>query len=253
MKAFRIVRESGCVGLAGRASGYVYRRAIRRFLPITDSVRYAGVAISRDRKLGDLRLPSFLRPFNVQDLPEYEATLIQGIRAHVRKGEKVIIVGGGEGVTVVIAARAVGDTGSVICFEGGQRYVDDVLATANRNGLSGRITVHHAIVGKSISVHGDERLKSINIVPPSELPECDVLELDCEGAEATILEQIKFRPRVIIVETHGIFGAPTKLIHAILDKKGYSVSDLGWAEPGRIEECKQNDVRILAATLRGTI
>jgi hypothetical protein len=249
VRASQIVRDSGYVGLARRASGYLYRHAIRRFLPTIESVRYAGVPISRDRKLGDLSVPGFLRPHNVQDLPDYEAMLIEGVRTHVRKGDKVVIVGGGEGVTVAIAAQAVGDTGSVICFEGGRSYVENVLGTARRNRLSGRITVRHEIVGKSISVHGDERLKSSNILPTEKLPECDVLELDCEGAEALILEEMRLRPRAIIVETHGLFGAPTVLIRSILERKGYDVSDLGWAEPGRIDECKQHDVRILTAIL----
>jgi hypothetical protein len=251
VKTVQIIRDSGYVGLAKRASGYLYRRAIRRFLPTIDSVRYAGVAIARDRKLGDLSMPGFLRPHNVLDIPDYEATLIRGIRAHVRMGDKCVIVGGGEGVTVAIAAQAVGDTGSVICFEGGS-HVENVLTTAKKNGLSERITVRHAIVGKPISVHGDERLRSSNVVSASELPDCDVLELDCEGAEVVILDNLTQLPRIIIVETHGLFGAPTILVHSILKSKGYEVSDLGWAEPARLDECEQNDVRVLAATWRGS-
>lgn len=34
------------------------------------------------------------------------------------------------------------------------------------------------------------------------MPDCDVLELDCEGAELGILNNINVRPRVITVEIH---------------------------------------------------
>lgn len=250
MKVTKILSESGYVGLGKRALGYFYRNAIRPLLPENGAVRYAGVQISRDRKLGDASIPDFLAPFGMQDNPDYEATLIRGLRSHVRSGDKVVIVGGGEGVTVTLAAQMVGDAGSVTCYEGGEEYTKKVRRTADRNGVSDKITVHHAIVGKSIDVHGDDSLKSSELIAPAELPVCDVLELDCEGAEIIILEEMKISPRAIIVETHGLFGAPTAKVRQLLERRGYEVSDLGWAEPRRVEECKQHDVRILAGASR---
>jgi hypothetical protein len=47
------------------------------------------------------------------------------------------------------------------------------------------------------------------VISPAELPECDILELDGEGAESLILRNMTIRPRVIAVETHGVYGAPT--------------------------------------------
>jgi hypothetical protein len=38
-------------------------------------------------------------------------------------------------------------------------------------------------------------------VTPAELPECDVLELNCEGSEIGILRNMTIRPRAIAVET----------------------------------------------------
>jgi hypothetical protein len=45
------------------------------------------------------------------------------------------------------------------------------------------------------------------VLPPSELPPCNVLELDCEGAEVEILREMNIQPRVILVETHDHFSA----------------------------------------------
>jgi hypothetical protein len=69
------------------------------------------------------------------------------------------------------------------------------------------------------------------VLPASQLPSCDVLQLDCEGAEVGILREMTIQPRVILVETHGVFGAPTNLAASVLEKRGYVVSDRGLAEP----------------------
>jgi hypothetical protein len=246
----QIVRESGYVDFARRASGYLYRRTLRRILPKMNPVRYAGVAISRDRKLGDLVVPEFLVPADIRDIPDYERTLIGGIRSHVRRGDRIVIVGGGEGVTATIAAQMAGEIGSVVCFEGAGEGVAKVEATARRNGVAHCLTVRHAIVGKPINIHGAEESQSNVIVDPVDLPRCDLLELDCEGAEITILQNMNITPRVILVETHGLFGAPSTKVRQLLEARSYDVLDLGWAEPRLVEPCKEHDIRILAATSR---
>jgi hypothetical protein len=86
------------------------------------------------------------------------------------------------------------------------------------------------------------------VLPPSQLPQCDVLQLDCEGAEAEILRELTIQPRVVLVETHGLYGAPTDLIASLLKKRGYVVSDRGLAEPNLIDHCTRNDIRVLLGT-----
>ena len=205
-KLSNIFQESGYVGLVKRITGYLYRNTLRRIMPIVGPVRYAGIPVSMDRKWGDLRIPEFMAPFMIHDIPEYEETLIRGIRTNVHQGDKVVIVGGGEGVTVTVAAKAVGDTGSVICFEGARDCADRVLKTASRNGVASRVSIRHAIVGTNFHVYGDGDSRTTEIVAPHDLPDCDVLELDCEGAETLILENMRLFPRTILVETHGVFG-----------------------------------------------
>ena len=53
------------------------------------------------------------------------------------------------------------------------------------------------------------------------------------------------QPRVILVETHGLYGAPTALVASLLEKRGYVVSDRGLAEPRLLDSCTKNDIRVL--------
>ncbi len=82
----------------------------------------------------------------------------------------------------------------MICFEGNSWNVSKIKGTAARNRLSGRLTVKHAVVGEAIAVYGGSDQLASLVVSPTELPECDVLELDCEGAELPILGVCRFGP-----------------------------------------------------------
>ena len=246
--AAQILRESGYVGLAQRATGYLYRRTLRRILPRA-TVRYAGVAVAKDRKIGDLIVLASWVPPDLRDIPSYEQTLIGGIREHVRIGDHVVVVGGGEGVSSTIAAQLAGDSGSVVCFEGALDCATSVEIAARRNGVGHRLTVRHAVVGTAIGIYGPKELQSTVVIDPADLPRCDVLELDCEGAEITILKTMRIAPRAIVVETHGLYGAPTMKVRQLLEDRGYNVFDLGWAEPRTVDYCMEHDVRVLAGTL----
>lgn len=67
-------------------------------------------------------------------------------------------------------------------------------------------------------------IETVPTLEPSALPECEVLELDCEGAEVGIIKNLNIRPRMIFVEVH-----PTKLttdateVNEQLKQKGYHI------------------------------
>jgi len=236
-----IVRAQGVSGLGGRGVAYAYRRGVRPWMP-GKPVRYAGIPICLDRKWGDALVPKRWLSFDAKDKPGYEAALVAGLRETVRNGDSIVIVGSGFGVTAVVAALSTGPSGRIQCFEGSKHYVSVARQTAARNKIT-NISIHHAVVGKSIAVWGDDVGAAIK--PPSELPACDVLELDCEGAEVDILRDFVIQPRVILVETHGLFGAPTELVASLMEKRGYVVSDRGVAEPRVGDYCMKNDIRVL--------
>jgi hypothetical protein len=56
---------------------------------------------------------------------------------------------------------------------------------------------------------------------------------------------LKFRPRAIVVESHGIYGAPSKLVRELLEQLDYAVVDCGVAEPRDPQGCDANDLRVL--------
>jgi tRNA A58 N-methylase Trm61 len=175
--------------------------------------------------------------------PNYESGIITSVNEHLKKGEKVVIVGGGNGVTAVVVAEQIGEDGNVIVYEGSADKVERCKQTARLNGVSDRIEVRHGIVGPSISVWGEE--KGAPHLEPKEIPDCDVLELDCEGAETDILENIQIRPRVIIVESHGVFDAPTEEVKRFLEDLSYTVVSEDIAEISNKETCLENDIYVL--------
>ncbi len=248
LSALQRARRFGFEELSKRAIAYLYRRTIRKALPTLAEVKYSGIPISRERKFGDSSLPDFLAPHPLEDIHGYEENLIRALRSQVRIGDRVTIVGGGEGVTAVVASKGAGDTGSIVCFEASGWEVQKIKATAVRNKVSKRVTVYHAVVGSAISAYGGPENLSSYLVSPADLPECDVLELDCEGAETIILRNLTIRPRAIVVEAHGVFGAPTKLVKELLENLGYGVEEFGLAEPRIAEICEANDVRVLVGT-----
>ncbi|MCQ1539525.1 FkbM family methyltransferase [Methanocalculus taiwanensis] len=126
------------------------------------------------------------------------------ITAHMQltqSGDRVVIVGGGDGRTAIAAARRVGCEGSVFIFEGGDRSYTRIARLLDAKGLSSTCCVKHAVVGPLIDVYGGDCEGALQL-SPTDLPDCDILELDCEGSEIEILRRLCIRPRVIIVEIH---------------------------------------------------
>jgi hypothetical protein len=120
-----------------------------------------------------------------------------------------------------------------------------IQETVRRNGA--KVTVRHSLVGPAIDVYGADVGPELAI---SELPDCDVLEMDCEGSEVAILTQMTIRPRAILVETHGNLNAPTYEVRSILEFMDYDVTDLGWAEPRLLDLCQHRDIRVLMGIAR---
>src|SRR6266404_6133192 len=94
-----------------------YQENIRPHIPAREPVRLAGIAICHDIKWGDSFVPRSWIPSFESHSPGYEFTLVQGLREIIKTGDRIVIVGGGLGVTATVAALCVGPSGSVECFE----------------------------------------------------------------------------------------------------------------------------------------
>lgn len=189
----------------------VYNRAVRPHLP--SKIAMFNTVATRRAKLFDAR----------DEFPEYEATLLDALRAAVEPDDDVVIVGGGYGVSSVVAARCARPDGSVTAFEPARERFAYIGETAALNGVADRVDSRRALVGPGVKVDGDGT--GADRVTPGDLPDCDVFALDCEGAEAAILRNAEVEPRVIVVETHACFGTPEAETRDALRERGYRITE----------------------------
>ena len=118
-------------------------------------------------------------------------------------------------------AHKVGRNGKVTTFEGEKYSVEKVKETINLNKVDNWVSVNHAIVEKPIHLEGD--ISDAKIVYSKDLPDCDSLIMDCEGAELPILKNLRIKPKLIIVETHAAFDSPKEEVQKILHQLGYKI------------------------------
>lgn len=192
----------------------VYNCTVRPYLPRKWGV-LNGVAV-RDFKLLDLD----------DHQPRWKAGFLEAIRECVRPGDTVVDVAAGKGVAAVIAARQGAD---VVSYEASEERVGLARETVKSAAVDG-VRIEHALVGDPIDVWGS--VGGVSSLPPSDLPECDLLQLDCEGAEISILEGLTQAPRTVVVETHPNKQVPTEETRGVLESAGYRVEEREY-EAGR--------------------
>lgn len=147
---------------------------------------YNGVAVL-DRAATDIG------PIKKEEKPTMRAAIGKAIHA----GDTVVEVATGFGIMATWAVRH----GAVVeTYEGSKQMYDKAADTFRLNDVADKITQHHAIVGEPVDVWGE--VDGVEVIPPEELPPCDVLLLDCEGAEVNIIDGLSFTPRELVVETH---------------------------------------------------
>lgn len=195
----------------------VYDSTIREYLPRKVKV-YNGVALNIGR----------LFDINVID-PDYKQGTINSIRTYCRHDDHVVVIGGGLGVSAVVAAHI---SDSVTVYEGGVEIADRLRETIRLNCVEDTVMVSEAIVAEDLDVYG--KTITDKTVPPADLEECDVLEMDCEGAEIPILERMEIEPRIIIVESHPTFDASPIHVRSLLNEHGYEVVDRFDQENGNV-------------------
>lgn len=248
-----VYSDQGAYAVLNKGTAFFYREVIRKLIPVVGYAKKNGVLTKSEVRFFDAQVPLGFEPKGVVkkgadfSIPLYEEALSQGLRKYVKYGDRVVVVGGGWGVTGTIAARQAGDKGNVLIFEGSEEMVSNTRTTLEINGMGRIAEVRHAIVGEEVSLAGDSTGESAAYVDPKELPECDVLELDCEGAEITILENMQVIPRVIMVESHGKYGSGTNDVKDVLRENGYNIKDVRIADSRRKELCVEADIKVVTA------
>lgn len=235
-KAARVWYEEGPTEFVKKSVRFGYNNYVRPMLP-KKSVRYNEVPV-KAAHFGDDVIS-----WQKTDLPTYEEAIIENIRSYVSHGDRVVIVGGGWGVSTVAAANQTGEAGTVITYEGARESLKKVQQTVSLNSVGKQVSVRYAVIAEAISLRGNSDAETI---PPEELPECDVLVLDCEGAEINILENMSIRPDVLIIETHGMFDAPVSMVSEKMQNLGYNITEPRFAEERLKRFCEENGIYVIS-------
>lgn len=203
---------------AGRFGSLTTRA--RSLLPVRDYGTCSGVEVpapAEPRRLFDRLRPGRSTP----ERSTFEGALVTAHRSRTGPGDDVVIVGGGYGITTVVAAHA---ARSVTVFEPSPERRAHLRKTLRLNGVDpAGVTIRPAGVGEIVpgEATGKAFPDDVPTIPPASLPRCDVLELDCEGGERAILEGLsrERRPRVIAVELHPIKldGATDAVLETLAD------------------------------------
>jgi hypothetical protein len=246
-KVRRVWREGGMLALLRRTVAYGWRRSGRRLMRAHRSVHWSGVCVHEDRTLDRWMLPG-LPLDRLFDIPDYEEALVDALRRLVRTGDRVVVIGGGFGVTTVVAAQAAGTAGRVRSYDSSAARLSWLIETRALNrkrGPMAPIDVIHAHVALALPTTAD--VAGAELVQPEALPQCDVLEMDCEGGELDILRHMVIRPRVLIVETHGVFGASTQDVRQVMEALGYTILSVRLAEERMRTRHEEQDVRVITS------
>jgi len=155
---------------------------------------------------------------------DHEEQLIESIRNFISSGEKVILIGAGTGASTASASRQVGSNGSVHAFEASDRAVSKCKDTVRLNQVDDIADCTHAIIEAPIHVVGHSN--DAKQLSATDLPTCDTLVMDCEGAEREILRNIEKYPEKIIVETHSHFDSSSNMIREILSNEYTEINTL---------------------------
>lgn len=227
-----ILNRDGLVSLVKRVFTFGYNQTLRPFLPQTGEsiVEYNGVRVIDDEGRWGDSLPL------AGDIPLYEEPIIRSVRRHVTEGNTVVIVGAGWGVVTTIVAEYIGNKGRCVSYEGSKKMYERASQTLDLNNIGDNISLKHAIVAEDLGVWEDEG--DADVIPTHELPKCNVLILDCEGAERAILSELDQSPEVIIVEAHEGYDD----IATELRNRGYEIVDTELYVPSE-------EIYVLTATL----
>ena len=178
--------------------------------------------------------------------PEYENGTSEALRRRVCRGDDVVVVGGGRGITTVIAARMTHFEGTVVTYEANSDMLATLQRTVEINRVADLVTLEHAAVGpvsdRAVEIFGPS---DGHRLAPADLQPCDVLEVDCEGSELDVLRGMECRPRVVVVETHEPLGVPSEDVSNVLETIGYRIVN-------RVPAGMNDELEVLTAVREGT-
>ena len=200
---------------------------LRRHLPAVGNY-----CVQDNIKTGVMREEEKIRPFDklfTNHVPsimvDKKNVNIKMIKKYVRYNDYVTVIGGGYGLTAMFAAKGAGPDGKVTIYEADSKSISTVKKTLEMHNVIERCEIIHAIIADAYELISDG--ETGDVIHPSEINQCDVLEMDCEGAELNIIQNLEIRPRNLIIEQHhwkasSPYSSP-HIIPEILSNYGYNV------------------------------
>jgi len=206
--ALRTIENQGLAGFLGR----VYRTVVRHDAVPRRVASFNGIRARRASVLESR-----------DEFPDEERHSISQIDKYVDEGDRVVVIGGGWGLCAVAIARGVGENGRVTVFEGSEKFAERCRDTLRLNSMENRVEIRHATVCETGKLWGNSG--SAEVVDAESLPDCDLLQIDCDGAELEILKRMSIRPRTAIVEIHGMFDVSEDDVDSVMISYGYEITE----------------------------
>jgi len=200
-----------------RIVGGAYRRTVRKILPSTGHELMNSVPVNGERKLFDKFLP-YNYHYSVNHI--HENGLLEA-QKEAEDVNKALVIGGGYGVSSIHLAKQ--HDAEVQVYEAGAERCEKIQRNVEVNGLEDQVSLTRAIVGEAITIKGGA--EGAETVPITDLEiNVDLIELDCEGVEAKVIEKLESLPEYLVVEFH-----PKKVeqdfseFQDLLKRKGYVI------------------------------
>lgn len=168
-----------------------YNSLLRERLPRVPTVSFNDVT-TKKRRLLDL----------TTEFADDERTEAEALQEIIKPGDQVLIIGGGFGVTAVVASRNAGPEGQVTVYEAVPEYVDLTRWAIENNYTPAPVEVVTAVVADVTDDAVDQYgTPTSDVISPADLPDVDVWHVDAEGAEETILTA-QIPPQRAVIEVH---------------------------------------------------
>lgn len=230
-RAWKIYSKRGLLQLLNKSLSYAQYRihprykntiaALRRIKTKTRQINLNEVPVSVEVSPVDRYAPFYEPPYPTESDPEYEHTEVESLRTYAKEGDSVVVIGGGLGVTAVVASEVT--DGKVTVFEQSKPTYRILNRTIELNNCSDAIKTELKAVGEAAgSTFTYDVPSDVDRIPSSELPYADVYEMDCEGAETTILQGMSVKPPTLLIETHNNHDD----VRDILSDLGYDIVEV---------------------------
>ncbi|MFC3476379.1 class I SAM-dependent methyltransferase [Halobacterium litoreum] len=231
-RVWEIYSEEGLISLLNSIQSYIRNKTHSNYTKVVNSLKRFTPDKSRQLELNDVVVPVNINLLDVyspyyepayptENDPEYEYTEVESLKSYAEKGDEVVVIGGGLGVTAVVASKVTDS--KVTAFEQSKQTYEILSQTIELNDCTDKVDIELAAVGEVAGSNFTQNPPSdVNRVPASKLPHADVYEMDCEGAETAILQKMDVKPSVLLVETHNNHSE----VVDILNSKGYDVVEV---------------------------